>query len=82
MPGSDSGTADGPFVDYERPFTMSGHLAGYASPDFTGPALFDLSLSGSGMATLSLAVEEGRSIRSRRSTMCSRQPRCQSLARC
>lgn len=59
-PSSDSGTVDGPFVDYERPFTMSGRLAGYASPDFAGVPLFDLSLSGSGIASLGLVVEEGR----------------------
>jgi hypothetical protein len=58
--GSDPGTPNGPFVDFERPFTFEGRLAAYSSPDLTGTPVFDLRLIGSGTAELSMAVENGR----------------------
>jgi hypothetical protein len=58
--GSDPGTPNGPFVDFWRPFTFSGHLIAYASPDRLGPPVLDLILTGGGMARLSMALENGR----------------------
>ena len=58
--GSDVGTPNGPFVNFQRPFTFAGQLTGYASPDLTGTPLFDLMLTGSGTARLSMALEDGR----------------------
>lgn len=58
--GTDPGTTNGPFVDFRRAFTLSGQLAVYATPDHTGPPLFEWMLGGSGMARLSMALENGR----------------------
>jgi hypothetical protein len=58
--GSDTGTPNGPSVDFRRPFTFAGQLTGYASPDRSGTPIFDLTLTGSGTARLSMALEEGR----------------------
>jgi PEP-CTERM motif-containing protein len=58
--GSDAGTSNGPFVDFERPFTFSGRLTAYASRDLIGTPVFDLRLTGSGTASLSMALEDGR----------------------
>ncbi len=58
--GSDTGTRDGPFEEFRRPFTFAGQLTGYASPDLIGTPVFDLTLTGSGTARLSMALENGR----------------------
>ena len=58
--GSDSGTPNGPFSDFRRPFTFAGQLSGYASADRIGTPVFDLALTGSGTARLSMALENGR----------------------
>lgn len=56
--GSDPGTPDGPVgVMYRRPFTFAGQLAAYASEDRSGAPLFDLTLVGSGTATLRMSTE-------------------------
>ena len=57
--GSDAGTMNGPFEEFLRPFTFTGQLRGYASADRGGTPVFDLTLAGSGMARLSMAVEDG-----------------------
>jgi hypothetical protein len=58
--GSDTGTPNGPFEEFERPFTLAGQLTGYASPDLRGTPVFDVTLTGSGTAKLSMALEGGR----------------------
>lgn len=58
--GSDTGTPRGPFEDFLRPFMFAGQLTGYASPDLVGTPVLDLTLTGSGTATLSMALEDGR----------------------
>jgi hypothetical protein len=58
--GSDTGTPNGPFEDFLRPFTFAGRLTAYASPYLIGTPVFDLTLTGSGTARLSMALEEGR----------------------
>ena len=58
--GSDIGTRNGPFEVFQRPFTFAGQLTGYATPDRIGPPVFDVTLTGSGTARLSMALEEGR----------------------
>ena len=58
--GSDIGTPNGPFEDFRRPFTFAGRLTGFAAPDRLGPPVFDVTLTGSGTARLSMALEDGR----------------------
>jgi hypothetical protein len=58
--GSDTGTPNGPLEKFRRPFTFAGQLTGYASPDLIGAPIFDLTLTGSGTARLSMALEDGR----------------------
>jgi hypothetical protein len=58
--GSDTGTPNDVFEEFRRPFTFAGQLTGYASPDRTGTPIFDLSLTGSGTATLSMVLDNGR----------------------
>jgi hypothetical protein len=57
--GSDTGTPDGPFEVFQRPFTFVGQLTGYTSPDRTGTPIFDVSLTGSGTADLRTVFEDG-----------------------
>jgi hypothetical protein len=57
--GSDAGTPRDGVVEFRRPFTFTGQLAGYASPDRTGPPLVAVTLTGSGMARLVMGLEEG-----------------------
>jgi hypothetical protein len=54
------GTPNGRLEDFLRPFTFTGQLTGYASPDRMGTPVFDLTLVGSGTATLRMALEGGR----------------------
>ena len=58
--GSDPGTSNGPFVDFERPFTFGGRLTAYASPDLIGTPVFDMTLIGNGTAELTMIRENGR----------------------
>jgi hypothetical protein len=57
--GSEGDIGDGPFAVW-RPFTLSGWLAGYASPDHSGPPIFSVMLTGRGTARLGLTRENGR----------------------
>jgi hypothetical protein len=54
------GTPNGRSEHFLRSFTFTGQLKGYASPDRIGTPVFDLALFGSGTATLSMALENGR----------------------
>ena len=54
------GTPDDRVEDFLRPFTFTGRLTGYSSPERTGVPVFDLTLIGSGTARLSMALENGR----------------------
>jgi hypothetical protein len=54
------GTPNAELEKFLRPFTFTGQLTGYASPDRIGTPAFDLTLVGSGTATLRMAPENGR----------------------
>jgi hypothetical protein len=54
------GTPNANLETFLRPFTLTGRLAGYASADRTGTPVFDLTLIGSGTATLRMGLENGR----------------------
>jgi hypothetical protein len=44
--------------EFRRPFTFTGRLTAYASPDMTGTPAFDVTLIGSGMARLVMGLED------------------------
>jgi hypothetical protein len=46
-------------IDFFVPFTFTGQLAAFPTPALTGDPLFDVSLTGQGVAKLNLFVENG-----------------------
>ena len=56
--GSETGTREGPFEVFRRPFTLSGRLTAY--PPSGGAPVFDVTLTGRGAASLTMALEDGR----------------------
>jgi hypothetical protein len=58
--GSDAGSVEGPHLVFRRPFTFTGQLAGYADAELAGAPLFDMTLAGTGVARLTMGIEDGR----------------------